>query len=195
MNPTFFETPAAFRRWLERHHASENELFVGYHKKATGRPSITWPESVDEALCFGWIDGVRRSIDADSYCIRFTPRRKDSTWSEVNTRRAHELIDAGRMHPAGLRAFERRDPEKTGAYSFEQRAEARLDPEAEGLFRADEAAWRFFEAQPPGYRRTAVFWFVIAKREATRQRRLQTLIEDSAAGRRIGPLRRNDTKP
>ena len=190
MQPTFFATAAEFRRWLKRHHRSERELWVGFHKKSSGRPSLSWPESVDEALCFGWIDGVRRTVNGESYAIRFTPRRSGSTWSAVNTRRAEELIREGRMQPAGLRAFEARDPEKSGVYSFEQRTAARLSPEAEAQFRANPAAWSFFESQPPGYRRTAVWWVVSAKRESTRARRLETLIEDSAASRRIAPLRR-----
>ena len=190
MQPTFFATAAEFRRWLKRHHRSERELWVGFHKKSSGRPSLSWPESVDEALCFGWIDGVRRTVNGESYAIRFTPRRSGSTWSAVNTRRAEELIREGRMQPAGLRAFEARDPEKSGVYSFEQRTAARLSPEAEAQFRVNPAAWSFFESQPPGYRRTAVWWVVSAKREATRAQRLETLIEDSAAGRRIAPLRR-----
>jgi uncharacterized protein YdeI (YjbR/CyaY-like superfamily) len=190
MQPTFFATPAEFRRWLKQHHESERELWVGFHKKSSGRPSLTWPESVDEALCFGWIDGVRRTIDAKSYAIRFTPRKSGSTWSTVNTRRAEELIRTGRMQPAGLRVFEARDPEKSGVYSFEQRTGARLSTEAEARFRANPAAWRFFESQPRGYRKTALWWVVSAKREATRARHLEILIEDSAAGRRIAPLRR-----
>ena len=190
MQPTFFATAAEFRRWLKRHHRSERELWVGFHKKSSGRPSLSWPESVDEALCFGWIDGVRRTVNGESYAIRFTPRRSGSTWSAVNTRRAEELIREGRMQPVGLRAFEARDPEKSGVYSFEQRTAARLSPEAEAQFRANPAAWSFFESQPPGYRRTAVWWVVSAKRESTHARRLETLIEDSAASRRIAPLRR-----
>ena len=190
MQPTFFATPAEFRRWLKQHHQSERELWVGFYKKSSGRPSLTWPESVDEALCFGWVDGVRRTVDGESYAIRFTPRKSGSTWSAVNTRRAGELIRAGRMQPAGLRAFEARDPERSGVYSFEQRTAARLSAEAEARFKTVPAAWSYFESQPPGYRKTAVWWVVSAKREATRARRLETLIEDSAAGRRIAPLRR-----
>jgi uncharacterized protein YdeI (YjbR/CyaY-like superfamily) len=192
MQPTFFASPADFRRWLVRHHASERELWVGFYKKGSGRPSLTWPESVDEALCFGWIDGVRKSLDAESYVIRFTPRKLGSTWSNVNTRRAQELIRTRRMKPAGLLAFKARDPEKAGRYSFEQRSHPRLDSSAEARFRANAAAWRFFEAQPPGYRRIALWWIVSAKQEATRERRLDTLIADSAAGRRIAQLRRNN---
>lgn len=194
MRPTFFATPAEFRRWLAAHHKSERELWVGFHKKASGRPSITWPESVDEALCFGWIDGVRRTIDAESYVIRFTPRKTGSTWSTVNTRRAEELQRAGRMKPAGRRAFEARDPEKSGIYLFEQRNNAKLTAEAAAQFKANHKAWSFFEKQPPGYRKTALWWVVSAKREDTRARRLETLIEDSAAARRIGLLRRTQVE-
>jgi uncharacterized protein YdeI (YjbR/CyaY-like superfamily) len=190
MKPTFFATPDEFRRWLERHHQTESELLVGFYKKGSGRPSMTWPESVDEALCFGWIDGVRRSIDDESYSIRFTPRKRGSIWSAVNLRKIQELIQSGRMRPAGLRAYEERDPEKAGLYSFEQRGAVQLSPEAETRFKANPAAWSFFQSQPPGYRKTATFWVISAKREETRMRRLQTLIEDSAAGRRIGLLRR-----
>jgi uncharacterized protein YdeI (YjbR/CyaY-like superfamily) len=149
---------------------------------------------VDEALSFGWIDGVRRSIDAERYAIRFTPRKRDSVWSAINTRRAKELIRLGRMQPAGLEAFRARDPKKSGLYSFEQRAAARLSPEAEARFRANPAAWRYFESQPPGYRRTAIWYVVSAKKEETRARRLQRLIEDSAAGRRIGILARTQPR-
>jgi uncharacterized protein YdeI (YjbR/CyaY-like superfamily) len=187
--PTFFATPADFRRWLEKHHQSERELWVGFHKKGSGKPSITWPESVDEALCFGWIDGIRKTVNDESYTIRFTPRRTGSNWSNVNTRRVAELIGDGRMQPAGRTAFEARDPKKSGVYLFEQKKAAKLNKDAEKQFRSNRKAWRFFESQPPGYRNTAVGWVVSAKREETRARRLETLIEDSAAGRRIGLLR------
>lgn len=190
MKPTFFATPDDFRRWLEQHHETEAELLVGFYKKGSGRPSMTWPESVDEALCFGWIDGLRKSIDATSYYIRFTPRRRGSNWSAVNIRKISELIAFGRMRAAGLRAFEERDPRKGETYSFEQQRAPQLGPEAEAQFRANVAAWRFFLSQPPGYRKTAVWWVVSAKQKTTQHRRLQTLIEDSAAGRRIGLLRR-----
>jgi uncharacterized protein YdeI (YjbR/CyaY-like superfamily) len=190
VNPRFFPTPADFRRWLEQHHGSERELWVGFHKKDSGRPSITWPESVDEALCFGWIDGIRKSLNEESYVIRFTPRKSSSTWSAVNIRRVAELGRDGRMQPAGLSAFEARDPKKSGIYSFEQRKAVTLGKEGERRFRANRKAWSFFEAQPPGYRKTAIWWVVSAKREETRARRLETLIADSAAGRKIGPLRR-----
>ena len=189
--PVFFATPIDFRRWLKRHHRSERELLVGFYKKGSGRPSLTWPESVDEALSFGWIDGVRRRLDDESYSIRFTPRKRGSIWSDVNRRRVEELKRAGRMQPAGLEAYEARDAARSGVYSFEQRKTARLDPDAEARFKADRAAWRFFTSQPPGYRKTAIWWVVSAKRDETRARRLATLIGDSGAGRRIGPLRRS----
>jgi uncharacterized protein YdeI (YjbR/CyaY-like superfamily) len=190
IDPTFFATPTEFRGWLERHHKTARELWVGFHKKSTRRPSITWPESVDEALCFGWIDGIRKSLDADSYVIRFTPRKPGSIWSDVNTRRAEALIGAGRMRPAGLGAFAAKDPRKSGVYSFEQRQAATLTRAELAAFKANKAAWIFFEAQPPYYRRTVVWWIVSAKQAPTRARRLAVLIADSAAGQRIGPMRR-----
>lgn len=187
--PRFFATPAEFGAWLEQHHATAKELWVGFHKKATGRPSLTWPESVDEALRYGWIDGIRKSIDGDSYRIRFTPRRPGSIWSTVNIRRAQELLDAGRMRPPGLEAFRKRREDRARRYSFEQ-GKVELGEEFEAEFRANARAWAFFQSQPPGYRRTATWWVVSAKREETRRRRLATLIGDSEAGERVGPLRR-----
>jgi uncharacterized protein YdeI (YjbR/CyaY-like superfamily) len=189
-DPKFFAAPADLAAWFAEHADAEPELLVGYWKKGTGRPSVTWAESVDEALCVGWIDGVRRRIDDDSYSIRFTPRRAGSTWSLVNVRRVGELTAAGRMRDAGLAAFAARRDDRSGTYSFEQRAEPRLDETAEETFRADQAAWDFFSAQPPSYRRTAVWWVVSAKRPATRERRLVQLMADSRAGLRIAPLRR-----
>jgi uncharacterized protein YdeI (YjbR/CyaY-like superfamily) len=149
---------------------------------------MTWTESVREALCFGWIDGVRRSLGEDSYTIRFTPRRTGSNWSSRNVRHVEELIREGRMTPAGLAAYEARKPERTGIYAFEQRHSARLEREQERHFRANPKAWAFFQAQPPSYRQTAIYWVVSAKRAETRERRLATLIEDSAAGRRLARL-------
>jgi uncharacterized protein YdeI (YjbR/CyaY-like superfamily) len=185
--PVFFPAPAAFRTWLEVHHMSRDALIVGFYKRHSGRPSMTWPESVDEALCFGWIDGVRRTIDEDRYTIRFTPRRARSTWSLVNIARVAELARLGRLHPAGEAAFAARRDE--GVYSYEQRRNAELDTDADQRFRRARRAWAFFESQPPSYRRTAVFWVMSAKREATRASRLATLIRDSDHGLRIGPLR------
>ena len=190
MQTTFFATPAEFRSWLERHHADRSELLVGFHKKGSGRPSITWPEAVDEALCFGWIDGVRRSLGPDAYTIRFSPRQARSTWSAVNVRRAGELIAEGRMTAAGLAAFEARSGDRTGIYSYEQRRQAELEPAQEERFRAAGEAWEWFQARPPSYRRAAIHWVVSAKRPETRERRLQALIDDSAAGRTIKPLTR-----
>jgi len=186
--PRFFAIPDDFRAWLEKHHASATELVVGFHKKHTGRASMTWTESVREALCYGWIDGIRRSLGDDSYTIRFTPRKPGSNWSSRNVRHVEELTREGRMAPAGLAAFEARRPDRTGVYSFERRQPARLEPAQERQFRTKKAAWKFFESQPPSYRKTAVHWVVSAKREETRSRRLAQLIEDSAAGRRLAQL-------
>jgi uncharacterized protein YdeI (YjbR/CyaY-like superfamily) len=190
MEPTFFATPEDFRAWLEAHHETETELLVGFHKKGSGRPSITWPESVDQALCYGWIDGVRRSLGEDRYTIRFTPRKQRSTWSAVNVRRVGELTELGLMRPAGVAAFERRSDDRTAIYAYEQRKTAKLDAEQERRFRANPGAWKWFQAQPAGYRRTASYWVISAKRPETRERRLEQLIEDSAAGRTIRSLTR-----
>jgi uncharacterized protein YdeI (YjbR/CyaY-like superfamily) len=192
----FFASPAEFRAWLEKHHGSETELLVGFHKKGSGRPSMTWSESVDQALCFGWIDGIRRSLGEDSYTIRFTPRKPRSTWSKVNVAKVEQLESDGLMRPAGRKAFEARSEDNTGIYAFERARPAELPPEYEERF--TPAAREFFEAQPPGYRRTATHWVVSAKKEETRERRLATLIEDSAAGRRLthltryGPVRKSE---
>ena len=183
----FFETPIAFRRWLQQHHRTAAELWVGFYKKSTGRPSITWPEAVDEALCFGWIDGVRKSVDADSYMNRFTPRRPKSVWSQVNRKRVEALLAEGRMRPAGLEAWKRRDEGSPG-YSFEQRESPQLSPEAEAEFRRNTKAWTFFQAQPPGYRRLMTWYVISAKREETRARRLGTLVDACAKGKRLGEL-------
>jgi uncharacterized protein YdeI (YjbR/CyaY-like superfamily) len=190
MEPTFFATPDEFRAWLEEHHATESELLVGFHKMGSGRPSITWPESVDQALCFGWIDGVRRSIDDERYSIRFTPRQRRSTWSAVNVRRVGELEAEGLMWPAGRAAFERRSDDRTAIYSHERREAAAFSAEQEAAFRAARAAWAWFQDQPPSYRKAATHWVVSAKREETRERRLRRLIADSAAGRTVPPLTR-----
>jgi uncharacterized protein YdeI (YjbR/CyaY-like superfamily) len=190
MTPIFFDTPAAFRAWLEAHHATERELLVGFYKRHTKKPSLTWPESVDEALSFGWIDGVRKSLSVDAYTIRFTPRKPGSTWSAINVARVKELEAQGRMAPAGLRAFAARTPERTGTYSYERLEAAKLTPAQEKILGADGRASAFFDAQPPWYRRTAMHWVNNAKREATREQRLARLVADSAAGRTIPPLTR-----
>lgn len=187
MTPTFFETPARFRVWLRKHHKTAAELWVGFYKKATGKPSLTWQEAVDEALCFGWIDGIRKRVDAESYTNRFTPRRRGSFWSAINTRRAVELIKAGRMRAAGKAAFQARDAAKTTAVS-RVRDTARFENSHEAQFKANRAAWEFFSAQPPGYRRMSAWWILSAKRNETRAKRLATLIQVSADGRRLVPM-------
>jgi uncharacterized protein YdeI (YjbR/CyaY-like superfamily) len=183
--PTFFAEPRAFRAWLQKHHGKATELLVGFHKRGSGVPSITWPESVDQALCFGWIDGVRRRIDDERYSIRFTPRRPKSIWSTVNIRRVAALQAEGLMQPAGLEAFERRSEARSRIYSYEQRYRAVLDDDGLKTLQANKKAWAFFEAQPPGYRRLVVYWIVSAKRPETRRKRLGDLIQASANGRRL----------
>ena len=190
MKPTFFPTPAKWRRWLERHHDTKDELWVGLYKKGSGKASITWPESVDAALCFGWIDGIRKSLDDTSYVIRFTPRRPTSIWSAVNIKRFKELEEQGLVGSVGRRAFGRRETRKSKVYSYEQRQHAKLPPEYLDQLKKKPTAWKFYQRQPPWYRRTAAFWVISAKQERTRQRRLATLIEDSAHGRTIKPLTR-----
>jgi uncharacterized protein YdeI (YjbR/CyaY-like superfamily) len=193
MGPKFFKRPADFRKWLEAHHSTADELLVGFYKKDSGKPSITWPESVDEALCFGWIDGIRRNIDSESYSIRFTPRKKVSTWSAVNIKRAQELIELNRMQPAGLKAFEARKENRSGIYSYEQRSPEMPEQYARE-FQKHKAAWKFFQSQPASYRKATNWWIVSAKREETRLKRLQTLIEDSANELRIAAMRRPEGK-
>ena len=184
MQVTFFNSPSEFRLWLEGTHAKVSELWVGFYKKDSGKLGITYPEAVDEALCFGWIDGVKKRVDAASYTHRFTPRKRKSTWSLVNIRRAEELKKQARMKPSGLRAFEARDPAKSGTYSFENRPRE-LEAAYEKKFRARKKAWNFFKVQPPGYRRTAVWWVMSAKKEETRLRRLGCLMDDSEKNRRL----------
>lgn len=184
---TFFVTPEAFRAWLEANHETAPELWVGYHRKATGRPSLTWEQSVDQALCFGWIDGVRKGLDGEAYTIRFTPRRRTSTWSAVNLRRVPELVALGLMRPTGLRAYEERDRRGDGTYSYESGPQD-FPAGMQEQFAANAEAWAWFSAQPPGYRRTVTSWVTTAKQEATRARRLAKLIEESGAGRRLGAL-------
>jgi uncharacterized protein YdeI (YjbR/CyaY-like superfamily) len=184
--PRFFKTQADWRAWLDRNHDKANELVVGFHKVATGKPSIIHRQALDEALCFGWIDGVARGGDT-SWSIRFTPRRKGSVWSDVNIARVGALTKLGLMHPAGLAAFEGRDPAKRKRYSSENR-DTSLDPAYEKKFRANRKAWAHFESRPPSYRRPAIWWVMSAKKPETRQRRLAMLIADSEAGRKIAPL-------
>jgi uncharacterized protein YdeI (YjbR/CyaY-like superfamily) len=189
MNPLYFASPAHWRKWLSDHYDTEPELWVGFYKRSSGEPSLTWPEAVDHALCFGWIDGIRKGVDARCYVIRFTPRRPRSTWSLVNTKRVQALTEQGLMRPPGLEVFRART--SSGVYSYEQRKTAKLGRAFEATLKANRAAWQYFHAQPPGYRKTASWWVISAKREDTRLRRLALLIAASAQGRRIAPLARN----
>jgi uncharacterized protein YdeI (YjbR/CyaY-like superfamily) len=185
----FFRSAADFRSWLDKHHASATELWVGYHRKASGRPSMTWPESVDEALCFGWIDGIRKRVNDTSYTIRFTPRRATSIWSAVNIARVKVLKAAGAMRPAGIKAFAARRLNKSGIYSYEQRPEKLPEPYAR-MLRAQRQAWTYFSAQTRSYQRAATWWIVSAKKEETRLKRFEQLARLSALGQRIPPFDR-----
>jgi len=187
MTPTFFKTPSDFRKWLAKNHAKCTELLVGFQKKSTGKPSISWPESVEEALCYGWIDGVRRRIDDDSYTIRFTPRKPTSTWSAINIKLVEKLIAEKRMQPPGLKAFNARKASKSATYSYENRPQS-LSPEYEKTFKKNKKAWSYFEAQAPWYRQTSIYWVMSAKREETRLRRLKSLIDDCELHRPIKPI-------
>jgi uncharacterized protein YdeI (YjbR/CyaY-like superfamily) len=187
VTPAFFRTPAQFRRWLATNHAAVRELWVGFYKVGSGRGGLTYKQALDEALCFGWIDGVRKTLDDEAFVQRFTPRTPKSYWSAVNIARAKELQEAGRMHAAGEAAFARRDTTPPARYSFE-REQAAFDPPLEKQFRANPAAWMFFQAEAPWYRRVATHWVTSAKKPETRQRRLDTLIADCAAGRRIAQM-------
>ena len=184
MKPKFFRTPANFETWLEKNHATATELWVGFYKKDSGKPSITWAESVDQALCFGWIDGIRKRVDEISYQIRFTPRRRRSIWSAINIKRARELARQTQMRPAGLKAFEARIENKSGIYSYEQRSTELSEPYTKVL-KKNKAAWNFFEKQPPSYRKMIGWWIISAKKEETRMARLAKLISESAKGKRL----------
>jgi uncharacterized protein YdeI (YjbR/CyaY-like superfamily) len=183
----FFKSAGEFRRWLETNHASAAEIFIGFYRKDSGRTGITYQEALDEALCFGWIDGVRKKVDDISYTNRFSPRRAKSIWSAVNTRRVQQLIEEGRVTSAGLKVFEDRDAARSKRYSYE-RERGELDPELRRRFRSNPGAWKFFEAQSPSYRRMMTWWILSARKDETRCRRLDALIADSAAGRRLGLL-------
>ncbi len=187
MKPLFLKSAVEFRKWLERNHQKANELWVGFYKRDSGKVGITYPEALDEALCFGWIDGIRKSRGKISYMIRFTPRRPRSVWSQVNIERVRKLTKAGRMQPHGLKAFQERDRKKSGKYSYE-RKRSKLDADSEKRFRSQKTAWNSFQTQAPWYRRTASWWVVSARKEETRLRRLATLIKDSAEGRRLAIL-------
>lgn len=178
MNPVYFKSQNEFRKWLEKNHDRESEIIVGYYKTGTGRPSLTWSESVDQAICFGWIDGVRRSIDEERYCIRFTPRKPSSNWSLVNIKKVEELKKKGLMKEPGLQVFNNRKDSKSGIYSFEKEA-AQLSDEFEGQFKSNQVAWDFFVKQAPSYKKTHIYWVMSAKQEATRVVRLEKLISAS----------------
>ena len=186
--PTFFPTPADFRAWLEANHDKFGELLVGFYKKDSGKPSITWPESVQVALCFGWIDGVRKSLDETSYTIRFTPRKPTSTWSAINIKFVQELTKKGLMDPAGLKAFAARNAKKSGIYSYEQRKNAQFTRKQAKQFRANKTAYEFFRSQAPWYQRVCTYWVITAKREETRCKRLSELIAHSQNRHRIPRL-------
>ena len=188
MNPTFFPTQADFRKWLAENHDKATELLVGYYKVGSAKHNMTWSQSVDEALCFGWIDGVRRSIDADSYCIRFTPRKLKSIWSAVNIQKIDDLTRQNLMHPAGLAAFEKRQEHKSKIYAYEQN-EVGLSDEFETEFKANEKAWTNFQAMAPSYKKTAINWVMTAKQKETGIKRLRELITDSELGLKVKQLR------
>jgi uncharacterized protein YdeI (YjbR/CyaY-like superfamily) len=184
LKPKFFRTPADLRAWLETNHATATELWIGFYTKDSGKLSITWPESVDQALCFGWIDGIRKRVDEISYQIRFTPRRRGSIWSATNIKRAKELVTQKQMRPTGLKAFAARIENKSGIYSYEQRS-TELSQRYAKLLKKNKAAWNFFEKQPPSYRKMIGWWIISAKKEETRMARLAKLISESAKGKRL----------
>jgi len=184
LKPKFFRTPANFETWLEKNHATATELWVGFYKKDSGKPSITWAESVDQALCFGWIDGIRKRVDEISYQIRFTPRRRSSIWSAINIKRAEELVRQKQMRPAGLKAFAVRIENKSGIYSYEQRTTELAEPYAQ-LLKKNRAASNFFGNQPASYRKMIAWWIISAKKEQTRIARLVKLISESAKRKRL----------
>lgn len=187
MKPRFFDSQSAFRAWLERYHVKEGELLVGFRKKSSGKKSISYQEALDEALCVGWIDGVRKSLDASSYTIRFTPRKANSIWSLKNVRHVERLKQMGLMKEAGLQAFAQRKEIRTGVYSFEN-AQRELSDAYLRRFRRDKKAWQFFESQPPFFRKTAVFWVMSAKKVETQARRLEQLVEACSKGVRLGVI-------
>jgi uncharacterized protein YdeI (YjbR/CyaY-like superfamily) len=188
MKANFFTSPAELRKWFEAYHDKETELLVGYYKKGTGKPSITWPESVNEALCFGWIDGVRKGVDESVYSVRFTPRKPGSIWSATNIKNVEGLIKKGLMQPAGLKAFEMRRKEKSAIYSYEQKSVAKFEAPFENKLKANKKAWEFFQSSAPSYQRAAIWWVVSAKQEETKMRRLEQLIQDSEQGKTVPPL-------
>jgi len=193
MKPIFFTNSSKLRKWFERNYDKKKELLVGFHKAHTGKPSITWSESVDQALCFGWIDGIRKSLGETSYTIRFTPRKPGSIWSDINIKKVEELTKKGLMYAAGIEAFSKRDEEKSRVYSYE-RNNLQLDKNFVTQFRQNKKAWKFFQSQPPSYQKPVISWVMSAKQEETKLKRLATLIKDSEEGQRIKQLRRNTKK-
>lgn len=183
----FFRSPSAFRRWLEKNHDKEQELWIGFYRKDSGKGGITYHQALDEALCFGWIDGIRKKVDGDSFTNRFTPRKKNSIWSNVNIAHVERLTREQRMMQPGIAAFSAKDPSRAGVYSFE-REKAELEPDMKKRFRQNEKAWKYFEAQPPYYRRMAAWWIISAKRDVTREKRLAELISVSAKEMRLAPF-------
>jgi len=184
MTPTFFSNQAEFRAWLATYHAKETEFLVGFYKVGSGKPSMTWSQSVDEALCFGWIDGIRRSIDTESYSVRFTPRKTKSIWSAVNIRKIEDLTRQKLIHPAGLAAFEKREESKSKIYAYEQQRVS-LSDTFESAFKANEKAWTFFWKQAPSYQKQAIHWVMTGKQSVTQKSRLDKLIAESESGRKI----------
>ena len=187
VKPVYFKTPADFRQWLMKNHDKESELLVGFYKVKSGKPSITWSESVDQAICFGWIDGIRKSINEECYCIRFTPRKSTSIWSAINIKKFEELSSKGLMHSPGIDAFKKRKEHKSRVYSYEKE-QVFLTKEFQNKFKANKKAWKFFLQMAPSYTRTAIHWVMNAKREETKLKRLEELITDSNEGRKIKPL-------
>ncbi|HEX8562225.1 MAG TPA: YdeI/OmpD-associated family protein [Flavobacterium sp.] len=184
MDAVFFDSPADFRKWLEQNHDKESELFVGFYKKGTGKQTMNWSDSVDQALCFGWIDGRMRPIDNEKYCLRFTPRRKGSTWSVVNIKKVEKLLAQGLMHPSGIAKFKERTEAKSGIYAHENKT-TELSEDYRKHFQANKKAWDFFTSQAPSYQRTLIHLVMSAKQEKTRISRLTKLIADSEAGKRL----------
>jgi uncharacterized protein YdeI (YjbR/CyaY-like superfamily) len=189
MKPKFFRKQSDLRDWFQKYHGTKKELLVGYYKTATGKPSVTWSQSVDEALCFGWIDGVRHSLGDESYCNRFTPRKASSIWSRINIAKAKALIKQGRMRPAGLAAFKKRDDKRSEVYSFEQKVPTQLNAKFLQEFKRNKSAWKHFSEMTPSYRKAAIHWVMSAKQDVTQLRRLATLIKESSAGNKVPPLR------
>src|SRR3954467_12208731 len=184
MKPLFFSDQQKFRAWLKKNHNKETELLVGFYKVTRGKESMTWPQSVDQALCYGWIDGIRKSIDDEAYTIRFTPRKKNSIWSAINIKKMEELTQKGLMQPVGLAVFQHRKDAKSAIYSYEKPPVV-LDKQFEKKFKANKVAWTYFQSKAPSYQKTSIAWVMRAKQESTRIRRLDTLIKDSEQGRRI----------